>query len=229
MAWLTNRILGIPDDEALVSRRGFHVRDPDVQLRLELIGQTFLRGYHAALPDQGGAALARSLGAIDAELQGFAFEGAAMALTLLDHLMPVNRGRFHRFLQGPGAPHFYMLHVGAGWAMARLPWLRWRVNSFISTLDPLARWLALDGYGFHQGYFYWPDSLPPQKVSGGRCRIPPPRLRSRAGPQLVVCGGRGRVAHRGRHFQLSESPAAGSVERCRSGLRLCRRPGPGAP
>ena len=167
MAWLTNRILGIPDDEALVSRRGFHVRDPDVQLRLESIGRTFLRGYHAALPDQGGAALARSLGAIDAELQGFAFEGAAMALTLLDHFMPVNRGRFHRFLQGPGAPHFYMLHVGAGWAMARLPWLRWRVDSFISTLDPLARWLALDGYGFHQGYFYWPDSVRRQKVPRG--------------------------------------------------------------
>ena len=102
MAWLTNRILGIPDREALVSRRGFHVRDPAVEERLESIGRTFLRGYHAALPDQGGAALARSLGAIDAELQGFAFEGAAMALTLLDHLMPVNRGRFHRFLQGPG-------------------------------------------------------------------------------------------------------------------------------
>jgi len=167
MRSLTNRLLTIPAGETCVSRRGFHVRDAAVGERLESIGLTFLHGYHAALKDQGGAALARTLHAIDTELQGFAFEGAAMALTLLDHLIPVNRGRFHRFLHGEGAPHFYMLHVGAGWALARLPWLRWRVDSFISTLDPLARWLALDGYGFHQGYFYWPDSVRRQQVPRG--------------------------------------------------------------
>jgi len=167
MGSLTNRLLSIPVEETRVSRRGFHVRDAAVGQRLESIGQTFLRGYHAALPDQGGAALARSLGAIDIDLQGFAFEGAAMALTLLDHLLPVHRGRFHRFLNGEGAPHLYMLHVGAGWALARLPWLRWRVDSFISKLDPLARWLALDGYGFHQGYFYWPESVRRQAVPRG--------------------------------------------------------------
>jgi hypothetical protein len=167
MGSLTSRLLRIPVEETLVSRRGFQVQDAAVGARLETIGQTFLRGYHAALRDPGGAALARSLHTVDTELRGFAFEGAAMALTLLDHLMPTNRGRFHRFLHGEGAPHSYMLHVGAGWAMARLPWLRWRVNSFISTLDPLARWLALDGYGFHQGYFYWPRSVRRQEVPRG--------------------------------------------------------------
>ena len=161
------RLLSIPAEETRVSRRGFHVRDAAVGERLELIGLTFLHGYHAALAVQGGAGLAQSLRAVDTELQGFAFEGAAMALTLLDHLIPTNRGRFHRFLHGEGSPHFYMLHVGAGWALARLPWLRWRVDSFISTLDPLVRWLALDGYGFHQGYFYWPDSVRRQQVPRG--------------------------------------------------------------
>jgi len=167
MGWLTDRMLSIPVEETRVSRRGFHVRDAAVEARLESIGRTFLRGYHAALPDQGGAALAHRLGSVDTELRGFAFEGAAMALTLLDHLIPINRGRFHRFLHGEGAPHSYMLHVGAGWALARLPWLRWRVNSFISTLDSLGRWLALDGYGFHQGYFYWPRSVRRQEVPRG--------------------------------------------------------------
>src|ERR1700733_4200576 len=98
MGSLTNRLLRIPAEETSVSRRGLRVPDAAVQARLETIGQTFLRGYHTALPDRGGAALARSLGSVDAELQGFAFEGAAMALTLLDHLLPMNRGRFHRFL-----------------------------------------------------------------------------------------------------------------------------------
>ncbi|MGO4880628.1 MAG: DUF1702 family protein [Bryobacteraceae bacterium] len=167
MGDLIRRLLSIPEAETAVSRRGFHVRDAAVQVRLESIGLTFLHGYHAALRDAGGAALAERLRAVVPELQGFAFEGAAMALTLLDHLLPVKRGRFDGFLHGDGAPHFYMLHVGAGWALARLPWLRWRVDSFISTLDPLARWLALDGYGFHQGYFYWPDSVGRQKVPRG--------------------------------------------------------------
>ena len=166
MGW-TNRLLSIPVEETRVSRRGFHVREAVLRERLELIGQTFLCGYHAALADQGGTVLARNLGSVHAELRGFAFEGAAMALTLLDHLLPMHRGRFQRFLQGEGAPHVYMLHVGAGWALARLPWLRWRVDSFISTLDPLARWLALDGYGFHQGYFCWPRSVRRQEVPRG--------------------------------------------------------------
>jgi hypothetical protein len=156
MGRLTNRILSIPAEEARVTRRGFSVRDPGVQLRLESIGETFLAGYHAALREEGGAALTRRLRSIDSEMQGFAFEGAAMSLTLLDHMMPVNRGRFQRFLAGDGQPHAYMLHVGAGWALARLPWLRWRTDAFLRGLDPLLGWLAMDGFGFHQGYFYWP-------------------------------------------------------------------------
>ncbi len=43
-----------------------------------------------------------------------------------------------------------MAYIGVGWAMARLPRARWRA---IAPRDPLLRWLALDGYGFHQAYF----------------------------------------------------------------------------
>jgi hypothetical protein len=47
-----------------------------------------------------------------------------------------------------------MLHVGAGWAYARLPWTRHRIErAFAKSDDPVLRWLAIDGYGFHQGYF----------------------------------------------------------------------------
>jgi enediyne biosynthesis protein E3 len=48
-----------------------------------------------------------------------------------------------------------MLHVGAGWACARLAWLRWRIEKFICKFDPVLRWLVLDGYGFHVGYFHF--------------------------------------------------------------------------
>jgi hypothetical protein len=50
-----------------------------------------------------------------------------------------------------------MAHVGIGWAIARLPWLRRRIEQPLNRLDSLLRWLAVDGYGFHEGYFYWPD------------------------------------------------------------------------
>jgi hypothetical protein len=54
-------------------------------------------------------------------------------------------------LASRGANHVYMAYIGVGWAMARLPKLRWRA---IEPHDPLLRWLALDGYGFHQAYFH---------------------------------------------------------------------------
>jgi hypothetical protein len=58
-------------------------------------------------------------------------------------------------MAGAGKQHIYMLHVGAGWACARLPWLRRRIETFICKFDPVLRWLVLDGYGFHQGYFHF--------------------------------------------------------------------------
>lgn len=150
-ASLRRRLLGIPLEEASVSRRGFVVRDPRVGERLDAIGAAFLGGYHAALESRDGRDLGARLEETEAERRGFAFEGAAMALLLLDALTPWARGRWRRFADGPGARHIYMVHVGAGWALARLPggfrrsWL---------PFDPLLRWLAYDGYGFHEGYFH---------------------------------------------------------------------------
>jgi enediyne biosynthesis protein E3 len=156
MSLFSNRLrlffFGISEEEAKFSRRGFLCPDSAARVRLERVGVTFLAGYHAALADEGQAALAGRLCAVEPGLRGFAFEGAGMALELLDHLSPRRRDRLPRFLDGAGEPHRYMLHVGAGWAMARLPLgLRRRVGR----LDPLLRWLAYDGYGFHEGYFHW--------------------------------------------------------------------------
>jgi enediyne biosynthesis protein E3 len=67
-----------------------------------------------------------------------------------------------RFLQGPGDAHAYMVHVGAGWAMARTPW----GMAYFNKLNSLLGWLALDGYGFHQGYFNWPKYVTRQQLPG---------------------------------------------------------------
>jgi hypothetical protein len=110
----------------------------------------FLGGYHAALEEVDIDRMVVRLNLIESPFQGFAYEGAAMALALLDRLSPWKRHRIEAFLHGPGARHQYMVHVGVGWAMARLPGLGRPVGH---GLDPLLRWLVLDGYGFHQAYF----------------------------------------------------------------------------
>jgi len=168
-------ILGISLKEATVARRGFRTRDPLVCQRLETIGKTFLFGYHAALKEDDISNLGNRLDAVEPELKGFAFEGAAMGVALLDGMPLGKRDRWLRLIDGVGSAHVYMLHVGFGWAIARLPWLRRRVVRAIEALDPLLRWLAVDGLGFHEGYFHWRKyvrrRVNPRGLSGYALRV----------------------------------------------------------
>ena len=54
-----------------------------------------------------------------------------------------------------------------GWIWARLPINPHRARQ---QLDPVLGWLAFDGWGFHEGFFYWPKyisgQLPPKKLAG---------------------------------------------------------------
>jgi enediyne biosynthesis protein E3 len=146
--------LGIRSDEVTLTRRGFSAPSDAARQHLETAGRSFLEGYHAALQSRLED-LEQHLLRIAPLYRGFAYEGAAMALALLDHLFPFGPSRWQGFLAGRGAAHRYMLHVGYGWAMARLPWLRRRMDHRLQRYDPLLRWLIVDGYGFHEGYFYW--------------------------------------------------------------------------
>ena len=147
------RFLGLSPAEASFARRGFLAGEEKARLRLEQIGITFLSGYHAALEESEFVPLASRLADVDAELRGFAFEGAAMGLALLDCFTPWNKDRWPTFTERLGKPHIYMMHVGLGWALARL---RQRVTPHLARLDSLLGWLVVDGYGFHEGYFNWP-------------------------------------------------------------------------
>ena len=154
---MLKRWLRIAPEEASFTRRGFRVPRESVRNRLEQVGVTFLAGYNAALQNDADAdamdPLAERLSEVDLEFRGFAYEGAAMALDLLDQIMPWKKRRLSAFIKGPGNPHIYMVHVGMGWSLARLPL---RFEQRLGRLDPLLGWLALDGYGFHEGYFHWP-------------------------------------------------------------------------
>jgi hypothetical protein len=158
---LRRRLFGISSEEASFSRRGFRGSDKAACEYLEGIGRGFLQGYHAALEEDRPDRLGSMLNGIESELRGFAFEGAGMGLYLLDLLTPWKRDRLQRFLAGPGAAHVYMVHVGAGWALAQLAR---KVDRALAQFDPLLGWLAVDGYGFHQGYFHWPVTVERQRV-----------------------------------------------------------------
>jgi hypothetical protein len=149
-------IFGISPDETRFSKRGFKAASSEIQEYLEKIGETFVYGYNTALEDQTDS-LTKKLDTQAHELRGFAYEGAAMALTILDFVSPWHRQRLNQFIQGAGSHHIYMLYVGVGWAWARL---HRNVNKAVTSLDdPLLAWLAVDGYGFHEGYFNWQKTV----------------------------------------------------------------------
>ena len=172
LAKLRRSLLGLQAVETNYIRRGFRGATADVQSRLEEIGAAFLRGYHAALEHDTPADLAASLSAVETDLRGFAFEGAAMGLALLDFLTPWRRTRISQFLDGAGKAHVYMVHVGVGWVWARLPV---NVRRAGQRLDPVLGWLAFDGWGFHEGFFHWPKYIGgqplPKKLKGFERRV----------------------------------------------------------
>ena len=146
-------VLSVSIEEARFARRGFQSTSLLQQAKLENIGETFLTGFNLALREPNLERLSAEANTLPVEMSGFFYEGAGMASALLDGLVPWSSSRFQALLAGPGFAHKYMMHVGAGWALARLP-ARW--NRFLMKFDPLLRWLVLDGYGFHEGYFHWP-------------------------------------------------------------------------
>lgn len=112
--WVRRRLFGISLEETTYARRGFRGTDAGARRRLEEVGRTFLYGYHAAPEGEELPALLRRLSGVEIELQGFAFEGAAMGLALSDFATLRPGRRLAPFLAGPGGAHVYMAHGAHG-------------------------------------------------------------------------------------------------------------------
>lgn len=149
---LRRRILTPPMSETKLSVRGFHEKTPESRDLLEKVGESFLLGY-AYAAEAGRATEAEvPLEQLPTRFKGFAYEGAGMALGVRDGLPFGSRHHVTDFLAGAAARHIYMVYVGVGWSLARVPRFRWAAATAGIT-DDLLRWLVLDGYGFHQAYF----------------------------------------------------------------------------
>lgn len=157
----------------MFGQRKFMHAKSDIKHHLEQVGLNFIEGFQAAIEENNQLdKLLVHLEKIKPEFRGFAYEGAAMGLALLDRITPWNRQRLQHFLDSEAGAHTYMIHVGAGWAWARLP------SNFelgLKSFDPLLGWLLIDGYGFHQGYFYWPKFVTkqviPRDLSADACKV----------------------------------------------------------
>ena len=161
---MRRRVFRISPDEVSFDRRGFWKGQAGTRERLERVGATFLVGYNAAIDSSGPEATASLLETVDLELRGFAYEGAAMGFALMDYVLPWKKNRLRTFLDGPASAHAYMVHVGIGWAVSRL---HRPIDPVLQSLDPLVRWLVVDGYGFCEGYFNWRKYVAERVVPDG--------------------------------------------------------------
>lgn len=140
--------------EVTFAKRGFPAASSPATRRLEAIPQSVICGFEWGIDARDQWEVERRLDLIDAEMRGFAYEGATMAFTILDAM-----GRGHRtrdLLLGPGRPHVLLAYIGMGFAMARLPRRLWRKVVPDLSGDPFyptMSWLAVDGYGFDRAYF----------------------------------------------------------------------------
>lgn len=162
-AQLKLRVFGVDDEEVSMEKRGFVPVDERARRQLETIALTFLVGYRLAIALTDHDELARRLDETEPEFRGFAHEGAAMGLTVLDGVMPT-RQRLRSFLAGPGYPYAWMAPIGYGWARAQMHRMPRRPRPLI---EPLIDWFAFDGAGFQNGFFHPERFIDQQRVPRG--------------------------------------------------------------
>jgi hypothetical protein len=153
---LLNKLLTIRPEEASFAKRGIESSEPALTRRLETMLESFIGGYNLAVATRGDeVALAKALNAgFDNHQVGFAFEGIGLYFAILDQLVPGRSDRLATLLKGTAAHHDFIIAVGAGFAVARVPWGVRVLDRYLKTLDPFVAWCVPGGYGFHQGFFH---------------------------------------------------------------------------
>jgi enediyne biosynthesis protein E3 len=144
------RLLWQRPDRVDFGLRRFRLRPGPARTLLEGSGRAFLAGFNAVLAVPRLPEVLPALEGMPADQRGFAAEGAGMAAAMLDVLGASGGRRTATLLDLAGDRYPHLVHVGVGWAYARLRLRPWRGNR---AGDPLLRWLAWDGLGFHQAFF----------------------------------------------------------------------------
>jgi enediyne biosynthesis protein E3 len=153
---IKKRLLKLSPNEASFSRRGFPGLRSESRRHLEGVIHTFIEGYNIALGESDMVQLSNRLdAAFSPALIGFAYEGAGLYFGLSDLFVGRSESRLAAFTRSAAQQHDFITMVGAGFAIARVPFGLRRFESYQRTLDPMTAWCLADGHGFHQGYFHW--------------------------------------------------------------------------
>jgi hypothetical protein len=153
---LKSRLLDLSPEEASFVRRGFAAVDSPSRAHLEQIIESFIAGYNIALVEADMLQLTQRLdSSFTPPFVGFAYEGAGLYFALADLVIPRAENRLAVFTRSFGEKHDFITMVGAGFAVARIPFGLRRLESYQRGLDPLTAWCLADGYGFHHGFFHW--------------------------------------------------------------------------
>jgi hypothetical protein len=173
--WLAGRlrllVFRIDEDKVSFEHRGIPVSDDRARERLEGGARHFSRGFKAAMRDTRPHRIAARIEEMDPDFHGFAYEGAGMALSVLDGLLP-RRRRLAKLLAGPGERWAALIYIGVGWTLARVNRVPQRPPA---RLDPILGWAAHDGAGFHQGFLrttpFVDEQERPPDISGPALRV----------------------------------------------------------
>ncbi len=152
---IKKKIFGLSHTDRMF--RNLDVSSDDIKKKEHLmqIVKSLIKGYNFALEAKNGVQLVNRIeNELNDHQKGFAFEGTGMYFALMDLIFPKKYSRLRKFTEQEGISHDFIITVGAGFAIARVPWGLKRMQTYVSKLDPLMAWCLPDGYGFHQGIFY---------------------------------------------------------------------------
>ena len=139
---------------------------PQIEARLASARSNFVQGYLDAL-SATTEALPLLFETLPFHKLGFALEGAAMAVTMLDEFGDPPGGFLTALLTHRQKTEKVLCAVGIGWASARLGksyhWLP-------AELENHHRPFVADGYGFHQGFFH-PNMFTDRESPGGNSEL----------------------------------------------------------
>jgi hypothetical protein len=143
--------------EASFERRGFPGQSSPDRRHLESIIETFVTGYNLALETPDDSELTSRLDDVTTTpYLGFAYEGVGLWLAISDLFRPwIATSRLAHFTKNVAPRHDFIAMVGAGFAVARMPFGVRRLQKYQERLDPMTAWCIADGVGFHDGFFHW--------------------------------------------------------------------------
>ena len=118
--------------------------------RISNARKSFVTGYQKALK-ASKKELPTLLNDMTGNSRGFALEGAAMAVTMMDELDKANQDLLATLLSKRQESERMLCAIGIGWASARIRYpIQWFPASIFSKQEIQS---IIDGYGFHQGFF----------------------------------------------------------------------------